>query len=219
MARVVPFHELSGSGSALPGELTISLGAELAPLDVAQLDAALKPLVSDLATLREADPIEQLLAIEAILPRHLRAEPRSRRDLGLSDLLPHAVARRRRGHELSVALVALEAASRAGLQLSLVACPTAVFLAHPDAGVPVLLAASPEWELVDARQIDDPELSWQRGHEAASLLLDLILTRARETGHLTAELRAAELCLDLPVEGEELARLETQLAMVRSRLN
>lgn len=219
MDRVVPFSDLSGNRSAGHGELAISLGAELAPLDVAKLEASLAPLVADLATLHGADAIEQMLAVEAILPRHLRAEPRSRRDLGLTDLLPHEVARRRRGHELTVALVALEAARRAGLELALVACPNAVFLSHPLVDAPVLLAAAPEWELVDARQLDEPELAWQCAHEAASLLLSLILTRTRETGHLAAELRAAELCLELPVERDELARLELQLARVRARLN
>lgn len=219
MAGVVPFHLLSGIATADPGELAVSLGAELAPFDTAVLDASLAPLVADLARLRPRRPSEQLLAAETILPRHLRAEPRSRRDVGLADLLPHEVARRRRGNELTVALVALEAARRAGLDLTLVACPTAVFLAHPGVVEPVLLGAAPEWELLDARELDEPELAWQCGQEAASLLLSLILTRSRETGHLSAELRAAELCLALPLEDEDQERLQLQLASVRARLN
>jgi hypothetical protein len=219
MAGVVPFHELSGVESAAHGELAVSLGAELAPLDPALLDASLAPLVADLAPLRGTGPVEQMLAAETILPHHLRAEPRSHRDLGLADLLPQEVARRRRGHELTVALVALEAARRAGLRLTLVACPTAVFLAHPRVEAPVLLGAAPEWELIDARELDEPELAWQCGHEAASLLLSLILARTRETGHLSAELRASELCLALPLEDGDHERLQLQLASVRARLN
>ncbi len=219
MAEVVPFHVLSGSESAAHGELAVSLGAELAPFDTAVLDASLAPVVADLVGLRSSGAVEQLLALETILPRHLRVEPRSHRTLGLADLLPHEVARRRRGHELTVALVALEAARRAGLKLTLVACPTAVFLAHPRLDAPVLLSAAPEWELVDARELDEPELAWQCGHEAASLLLSLILTRTRETGHLSAELRASELCLALPLEAGDHERLQLQLASVRARLN
>jgi hypothetical protein len=51
------------------------------------------------------------------------------------------------------------------------------------------------------------------------MLLALLLARTREIGLLGAELRAAELCLLLPVGDEQRRRLERQLATVRARLN
>jgi hypothetical protein len=216
---LVPFQVLTRLGDAAHGELAIALGAEFEDVDEVALDAALAPIVADLVVLADADPAEQLLGAEAIFGRHLRAESGPERELGIGDLLPHEVARRRRGDELPVALVALEAARRAGLELGLVACPDAVFLAHAELDVPVLLALTPEWRLVDARELEDPELAWQCAHEAVSLLLELLLDRTRETGNIGAELLAAELCLALPVEDDEQERLQTQLASVRARLN
>ncbi|HEV7773658.1 MAG TPA: hypothetical protein VGO48_10270 [Conexibacter sp.] len=95
------------------------------------------------------------------------------------------------------------------------ATPDAVAL---DAAV-ARIAAAPDWHLLDARDLDERSLAWQCAHEAASLLLRLLLERTRQLGLLVAELRAAELCLALPVEPDEHERLEHQLAVVRARLN
>lgn len=220
---LVPFHVLTTKGDDVAhGELAVALGAELEPVDAASLEAALAPLVGELAPLVGEDPAAQLLAAEDVLSRHLRAEPEGYREIGLGDLLPHEVAGFGRGHELAVALVALEAARRAGLRLGLVASPEAVYLAHPELEAPVLLApeADDRWRLVDARELDGEALVWQTAHEAAALLLDLIVERARETGLLAHELRAAELHLQLPLDDvEEEERLRTRLDAVRARLN
>ncbi|ADB54166.1 hypothetical protein [Conexibacter woesei] len=217
----VPFQALTSSDDVEHGVLAISLGAEFEPVDAASLDAALAPLVAELVPIARADTAEQLLAAEAILSRHLRAEPQGYRDLGIDDLLPHEVAAVGRGHELAVTLVALEAARRAGLRLGLVASVDAVYIAHPQLEAPVLLNADGDgpWRLVDTRELEDEELAWQSAHEAALLLLGLIVERTHETGLLTYELRAAELSLQLPVDDEEEERLRTQLDAVRARLN
>lgn len=219
MAGVMPFHLLSSARSPAPGELAIALGAELAPVDADALDAALDRIAGDLAPAARSEPAEQLLAAETVLARHLRVEEPPARLAGVADLLPHEAARRGRGHELAVTAVALEAAHRAGLKLGLVASPDAVFIGHPRLNAPVLLAVAPDWHLLDARDLGEPELAWQCAHEAASLLLGLLHERTRQMGLLGAELRVAELCLALPVEPAEHARFERQLAAVRARLN
>jgi Transglutaminase-like superfamily len=219
MAGVVPFQVLSSLGCPATGELAIALGAELAPVDEAALDAALDRIAEELAPAAHIEPERQMVAAELVLAQHLRVEAGAERSVGIDDLLPHLVAARGRGHELAVALVALEAARRAGLRLSLVACPDAVFLGHPRLSAPVLLAPAPDWHLLDARDLDEPELAWQCAHEAASLLLGALLERTRRSGLLATELRAAELCLALPVERAEQRRLQRQLAAVRARLN
>ena len=219
MAGVVPFQVLSSLGCPATGELAIALGAELAPLDEAALDAALDRIAEELAPAARAEPEQQLVAAELVLARHLHVHDGPGPSIGIDDLLPHEVAVRGRGHELAVALVALEATRRAGLKLSLVACPDAVFLGHPRLSAPVLLGPAPDWHLLDARDLDEPELAWQCAHEAASLLLGALLERAKRSGLLATELRAAELCLALPVERDEHARLQWQLAAVRARLN
>lgn len=219
---LVPFHVLTSSGDDVEhGELAIALGAEFEPVDAASLDAALAPLVAELAPLAGADPTRQMLAAEAILSRHLRAEPAEYRDLGIADLLPQEVAAVGRGHELAVTLVALEAARRAGLGLALVASPEAVYVAHPALAEPVLLVAEADgpWRLVDARELETETLAWQSAHEAALLLLGLIVERTHETGILPYELRAAELSLELPLDREDEERLRRQLDAVRARLN
>jgi hypothetical protein len=219
MPGVAPFETLAHAAGAHPGELALALGAEFAPLDARALDAALAPLVAALVPAAGAGPERQLRVAEEAFARHLRVEEPSPRAVGCEDLLPHRAALRGRGHELAVTAVALEAARRAGLRLGLVACPDAVFVGHPGLAAPVLLGALPDWHLLDARDLDEPALSWQCAHEAASLLLSQLLERTRRLGLLSAELRAAELCLALPVERDERARLERQLAAVRARLN
>lgn len=217
-----PFHALSDAPDVAHGRLAVALGAEFSPVRAASLDAALAPLVAELAPLAGAGPAEQLLAVEASLSRHLHAEPPEHRDLGIGDLLPHEVAERGRGHELAVVLVALEAARRAGLDLGLVAREEQVYLAHPQLEEPVLLAVEPEeeaWRLLDARELAGAELSWQSAQEAVALLLGLIVERTHETGHLTHELLAAELWLALPLDDAEQERAQTRLASVRARLN
>lgn len=224
MAGVVPFHLLSGAVGAGHGELAIALGAEFGAVAVAALDGALEPIVADLVPAAALiEPAEQLLSAETVFARHLRAEARPHgrfgSHTGFEDLLPHEVARRGRGHELTVTLVALEAARRAGLRFGLVAAPDGVFVGHPALNAPVLLSPAPDWHLLNACDLDEPKLAWQCAHESVSLLLKLILVRARETGQLAAELRAAELYLHLPLEEEMRRRLERQLATVRARLN
>ncbi len=219
MAGVVPFQVLSSLGCPATGELAIALGAELAPLDEAALDAALDRIAEELAPAVRTEPERQMLLAEEVFARHLRVADGPERTVGIADLLPHEVAVGGSGHELAVAVVALEAARRAGLRLSLVACPDAVFLGHPGLAAPVLLGPAPDWHLFDARDLDEPELAWQCAHEAASLLLGMLLERARRSGLLATELRAAELCLALPVERDEQVRLQQQLAAVRARLN
>lgn len=219
MAGVVPFQVLSSLGCPAAGELAIALGAELAPLDEPALDAALDRIAEQLAPAARSDPEQQMVAAETVLARHLHVEEAPERVAGIADLLPQEVARRGRGHELAVAAVALEATRRAGLRFELVACPDAVFLGHPRLEAPVLLAPAPDWHLLDARDLGEPELAWQCAHETASLLLGALLERARWTGLLTTELRVAELCLALPVERAEQVRLQRQLATVRARLN
>lgn len=223
MAGVVPFHVLSAAAGTGHGELAIALGAEFGAVAVAALDAAIEPIAADLAPAAELEPAEQLLVAEAVFARHLHSEPRPGGHFGvargLDDLLPHEVARRRRGHELTVTFVALEAARRAGLRFGLVASPGAVFVGHPALNAPVLLSPAPDWHLLNACDLDEPKLAWQCAHEAVSLLLKLILSRARETGMLGDELRASELFLHLPVEGEQRERLQRQLATVRARFN
>ncbi|MDO8189189.1 hypothetical protein Q5424_22810 [Conexibacter sp. JD483] len=218
---LVPFRVLSDDAEVAHGPLAVALGAEFESLRAASLDAALAPLVAELAPHAAADPAAQLLAAETAFSQHLRTEAREHRDLGVGDLLPHQVAERGRGHELAVMLVALEAARRAGIELGIVACEEAIYIAHPQLDAPVLLAAEPEqpWALVDARELAEQELEWQCAHEAVALLLGLILERTHETGHLAHELLAAELWLALPLDDDEQERAQTRLASVRARLN
>jgi len=70
MAGVVPFHVLSSLGCPATGELAIALGAELAPLDEAALDAALDRIADELAPAARAEPERlrrQLAAVRARL--------------------------------------------------------------------------------------------------------------------------------------------------------
>lgn len=220
---IAPFHVLSNSSGAGHGELAIALGAEFGTVALGPLEAALGTVAADLAALVPAPPAEQLSRAGTVLARHLASEPRPHDRFGFAptfaDLLPHEAVQRRRGHELTVTLLALEAARRAGLRLGLIGSPAGVFVGHPRLNAPMLLAPALDWHPLSACDLDEPQLAWRCPHEAVAQLLDLIQDRARETGHLAHELRAAELYLHLPVDAARRRRFEQRLAAVRARLN
>ncbi|HVW19424.1 MAG TPA: hypothetical protein VHB30_14350, partial [Solirubrobacteraceae bacterium] len=87
------------------------------------------------------------------------------------------------------------------------------------AAAPLLLSPGERWRIRDARALGDPDMRWQCPHEAVGILLGMVLARARRTGHVALQLRAAELCLALPVGPDDEERLQLQLAKARALLN
>lgn len=213
-----PFRIVSGLEHTSHGAMALALAGEFSDVDVASVEQALEGLADLLGPATDDSADARLHAVGALLEGEIVAcRPRGDGDLG--DLLFDRVAISRRGHAVVCALVAVEAARLAGLHLGLVASGDAVYVADERSNGPWLLSPGQAWRVVDGRALGDPELSWQCPHEAAGIVLGMMLARTQRIGLLGAALRAAELCLALPVGAEAEHRLRLQLTAVRARLN
>ena len=214
----MPFGVASSFPTASHGDVALALAGEFAPIDVEAVDAAVDLLAERIGCLTGLAPDAQLLstcdglagALAIAGPRHL---------LQYDDLWHHEVARQGAGHPLAVAVVAVEAARRAGAQLGIVASGDGVFVGHPGLRGPLLADPCGGFRIVDGGSLDDDGLAWRCAHQTASLLLGRVLRRAQDTGMLPIALRAAELFLLLPVDRRERGRLRVQQARVRAALN
>ena len=219
MIQPPPFDVISGLRRTSHGVIALALAAEFDDdVDLAAVEQALLDLSSGLRGIARVRDENQLALVGDVLGHQLRVagEHASTR---LDDLLFHRVAVTRRGQALVCGLVAIEAARIAGIPLGIVATRTAVYLGHCRAASPVVLVPRHDWLPADVRDLGEPDLAWPCPHESAGMLLGMVLARAHRTGMLSTELRAAELCLALPVAEDERHRLHMQLARVRARLN
>lgn len=215
---VVPFGVATSFPSASHGDVALALAGEFAVLDLEAVDAAVDLLAERIGCLTGLAPDAQLLsvceglhgALEVAAPRHL---------LQYDDLWHHEVALGGAGHPLAVAVVAVEAARRAGAQLGVVASGRSVYVGHPGLRGPLLADPGRGFRIVDGHRLGDGGLGWRCPHTTAGLLLGEVLDRARDTGMLPIALRAAELFCLLPVDRTERSRLRVQLARVRASLN
>jgi hypothetical protein len=136
---------------------------------------------------------------------------------GIDDLLLDRVVVGGAGHPLALALVCVEAARRAGIELGVVAGGAGCFVAHPRLEEPLLLDVA-RGRLVDAGGRPD-DVGWQCAHQVAARILNRIGERAQATGNVASALRAAELRLALPFARPVRDELVHALAHLRSRLN
>jgi len=213
-----PFRVLSGLEHTSHGALALALSAEFGAVEMADVEGALTGLAERLAPAADREPTAQLACVGSLLAGHL-VSTHTRSSTSLDDLRFDRVAINGTGHPIVCALVAVEAARIAGIDLGLVASRAAGYVGSPAAGAPMLLAPGGGWHTVDARALGDPNLAWHCPHEAAGIVLGMLLARAKRTGLVGVQVRAAELCLELPVDEDEKHRLHLQLAKVRARLN
>lgn len=213
------FALVSGLEHTSHGALALALAAEFDDgVDVAAVETALVDLAACLAPVAAASASAQLALAGDVLASELAARP-NRTSATLDDLLFHRVALAGRGQAMVCALVAVEAARLVGLHLGIVASRSGAYVGHAHAGGAQLLVPERGWLPVDARDLGDDDLAWHCPHESAGIVLGMILARGRRTGMVGIQVRAAELCLALPVEDAEHQRLEQQLKRARARLN
>lgn len=213
-----PFEVISGLEHTSHGAIALALAAEFDDVDVDDVEGALFSLAGRLEPIADAPYEQQLALVGDVVASELNVTARA--SAKLDDLMFHRVAISGRGQAMVCALVAVEAARIAGVALGIVASSKAgVYIANPRAMGPLVLAPDGGWRLVDARDLDDPNLAWQCPHESAGLVLGLMLERGRQIGLLDVQLRAAQLCMSLPVEDDERDELKLQLARVRAHLN
>jgi hypothetical protein len=199
-----PFAHHARRACPAHAELALALAAEFrAPLRDAE--RALDHLAGPLRGCEDDPPGEQLAWCAAL------------NWSGIDDLLLDRVVVGGSGHPLAIAVVCVEAARRAGIELGVVAGGTGCFVAHPRLDEPLLLDVA-LGRLVEAGGRTG-EVGWQCAHQVAARILNRIGERAECTGNVAWALRAAELRLALPFAQPVRDELLLALAHLRSRMN
>jgi hypothetical protein len=211
---MVPFTLLAQRGCTSHASLALALSAEFASLRAERAAAAFDGLAACLQGARDDRPEAQLHAVADLIGAHLKA---IELDCAIDDLLLDRVVIGGAGHPLLLAVATVEAGRRSGLALGVVAGADGAFVAHQRLAEPIVVDAATGL-LLDARSLASPA-SWQCSHQVVARILNRIGERAERVGHLAWALRAAELRLALPFEGDARERLEADLRRVRARLN
>jgi regulator of sirC expression with transglutaminase-like and TPR domain len=206
---VLPFSIAASQSCPPHAELATALAAEFRPVDVAAVDAALDGLAIELAGACLQPPADQLHAVAAAMAAFEALDA----PLDPPALLIDVVLERLAGHPTTLAVIAAEAGRRAGLDVAVAGDGLGHVVVHRGADT-VLDPAS--GRVCAAR---DDRLSLRCAHQVAFALLREHIDRALRVGDLAGALRAAELRLELPMEGWAMDRLERELRTLRARLN
>jgi hypothetical protein len=208
---VLPFSIAASQSCPPHADLVTALAAEFRPVDLPAVEAALDGLAIELAGACAVRPADQL----DVLTRAMAAFEALEAPLDPPALLIDVVLARLAGHATTLAVVAAEAGRRAGFELGVAGDGMGGHVvAHAHAGAVVFDPA-----LGAVRSIPDDGLSWRCAHQVAFALLREHIDRALRVGDIAGALRAAELRLELPMEGWALDRLERELRTLRARLN
>jgi hypothetical protein len=211
---MVPFTLLAQRACTSHASLALSLTAEFAPVRAERAEVALDELAVWLAGARDDGPEGQLHAAADLFGAHLEALAL---DCAIDDQLLDRVVIDGAGHPLLLAVASVEAGRRAGLALGVVAGADGAFVAHQRLAEPLVIDAA-TGRVLDVRSLPAP-VGWQCSHQVVARILNRIGERAERLGHVAWALRAAELRLALPFEGNTRQRLEADLRRVRARLN
>jgi Transglutaminase-like superfamily len=212
--ELIPFARQARRSCPRHAELALALAAEFRP-PLHGVDAALDRLADPLRGCAAEPAAEQLAGCaEAVAAR---LECAALTWTGIDDLLLDRVVAGGSGHPLALAVVCVEVARRAGVELGVVAGGAGCFVAHPRLEEPLLLDVA-RGRLVEAGgRIRD--VGWQCAHQVAARILNRIGERAHGTGNVAWALRAAELRLARPFARPVRDELVHALAHVRARLN
>jgi len=208
---MLPFSLAAGLSCPTHADLAAALAAEFHPVDEAAVDDALDALATHVSVARGDEPFDQLdelaTAMAAFEPTLVPLEAHAVHiDAALGRLV---------GHPTALAVIAGEAARRAGLDLAIGAMGRHHIVAHPTCAV-VFDPALP-----GLRRLDSDDILPRRrcSHQVAFALLREHLDRALRAGDIAGALRAAELRLELPLDAQTRARLGAERASLRARLN
>lgn len=207
---MLPFSLAAGRSCPPHAELAIALAAEFRPVDVAAVEAALDRLAEGMSAARDAHALDQLDVITGAMASFTALEA----PLESPALLIDVTLERRRGHATTLAVIAAEAGRRAGLPVGVAGDGRCHVVAHPRAGT---TAFDPRLGAV--RCMPSERTAWRCAHQVAFALLRAHIDRALRAGDIAGALRAAELRLELPMEGWAREQLQDELARLRARLN
>lgn len=210
------FSSLAATADPQLDELALAVAAEFRPVDAdasrARLDALGAELTSALRGLRSATA--QAHAVSAVLgDRHGFLGDKQRYDRPENSMLD-LVLETHRGLPILLSVVYVEVGRRAGLPLGGVGLPGHFVVGHFGSTPPVLLDPFHGGAVLG----EQPVKSW-RPHEIALRMLNNLVGSYDRRGDFCRTLRAAEMRLELPVEGTVREQLEIELRGLRARLN
>ena len=195
------------------GELALALAAEFAPVDAPGVLQELETLTSRLRGVEDADPIDQLEALGALMAsfRPVR-DPLRRRPLMLD-----AVLRDSGGDPALLAVLATDVGRRAGLDVAIAGDGEVHVVAHRRGTRPFVLGLDAPGARLHV--VRERSMAWRCPHQTISFLIGELLERARRVGDVSAAIHAAELRLALPLNGRARLAMRAELAAVRATLN
>ncbi len=216
MLSPIPFALHATIGCPAHAELALSLAWTFRDVDAGAVDDALSRLADRIPRPQSTSPLDELRALldlSALLSRRARRPTKG----GVDDLMLDTAVDGRATHPLMRAVIAAEAARRAGLSVGIVSNGRDHCIAHTRLGEPLLLR-------LDAPAISDahdlpPTLTWRCAHEICGQVLDALETRWLDEGRPDQALKAAELRTHLPFDEPAVAQAEVRLARVNSLFN
>jgi hypothetical protein len=172
MLTPLPFSLHASLGCPPRADLAVSLAWELSDLDGHQLECGLDVLAAATLTDLPADPAARLTALgEPVTAGALRPSAHG----GVRDLLIGDVVADGRGHPVALAVVLVEVARRAGIDVGIVAGGADHYLADQHSDEPWLLDPA-TGHVIDATALD-AELTWRCAHQVVAALLYLAQPR------------------------------------------
>jgi Transglutaminase-like superfamily len=208
---VLPFSIAASQSCPPHAELAIALAAEFRRVDLAAVEAGLDALAIELAGAGVEDPLDQL----DVLTGAMAAFEALDAPLDPPALLIDVALARLAGHPITLAVIAAEAGRRAGFEVGVAGGDgQGHVVAHQGAGIVIFDPA-----LGAVRSVEEGDLSWRCAHQVVFALLGEHIDRALRVGDIAGALRAAELRLELPMEGWALDRLRHERRTLGARLN
>lgn len=215
------FAELACEPDPPVEELALGLAAEFRPVDPApvraRLDALAAEVEEELAGL-DPDPVSALGAV--IGRRHGFAGDAREYDHPDNSMLP-AVLERRRGLPITLSVVYVAVARRAGIPLQGVGLPGHFVAGHFPApgGIPELLDPFHAGVRIAVPKLPEALLRPWGPHETVLRMINNLVGSFSKRGALADAIHAADLRLLLPVEPADMERLTLEARALRARLN
>jgi regulator of sirC expression with transglutaminase-like and TPR domain len=212
------FETLARRASPPLDEIALALAAEFRDVDLSSALAELDGLGEELGSLAGGSPEDEAEACRVLLgEREGFRGDRDEYDDPDNSMLD-LVLERRRGLPITLSVVYVEVARRAGIALAGVGIPGHFLVGHVGAMPPVLLDPFSGGRIVTAEVKARHVRPWGP-HETALRMLNNLVGSYATRGDVARAIRAAELRLSLPVDAEGRETLSAELRGLRARLN
>ncbi len=215
------FAELACEPDPPVEELALGLAAEFGPVDVDPVRARLDELAAEVCEVLRRPGADPVRALGRVLGRRHGFSGDAREyDHPDNSMLP-TVLERRRGLPITLSVLYVAVARRAGLPLRGVGLPGhfVVGLFVTPGGRPELLDPFHAGVPIAVPELPEPMLRPWGPHETALRMINNLVGSFSKRGALAEAIHAADLRLLLPVEPADMERLTLEARALRARLN